>query len=144
MTRDNHEVFELGDLVLQRGATMRGARLAYTTYGIRAADRRNAVNLLTTLWPWQHGDVGATPGFGGDLDRALGSISARAIAMPPEKDVYFPSEDEEYEVSRMPSSASFPGSGVTSPAAARTPRTPPLSTAPWPSCWRSEASLRIP
>jgi homoserine O-acetyltransferase len=65
-------------------------------------DDRDANNLLTMLWIWQHGDVGATPGFGGDLDRALGSISARAIVMPAEKDLYFPPEDEEYEVARMP------------------------------------------
>jgi homoserine O-acetyltransferase len=65
-------------------------------------DDRDANNLLTMLWTWQHGDVGATPGFGGDLDSALASISARAIVMPAEKDLYFPPEDEEYEVSRMP------------------------------------------
>ena len=65
-------------------------------------DDRDANNLLTMLWTWQHGDVGQTPGFGGDLDRALASISARAIVMPAEKDLYFPPEDEEYEVSRMP------------------------------------------
>ena len=66
MTRHD-EIFELSDLVLQRGAIM--------------------------LWTWQHGDAGATPGFDGDLDRALGSITARAAVMPAEKDLYFPPED---------------------------------------------------
>ncbi len=65
-------------------------------------DERDANNLLTMLWTWQHGDVGATPGFDGDLERALGSITARAIVMPAEKDLYFPPEDEAYEVSHMP------------------------------------------
>ncbi len=60
MTRHD-EIFELGDLVLQRGTIM--------------------------LWTWQHGDVGATPGSDGDLDRALGSITARAVVMPAEKDL---------------------------------------------------------
>jgi homoserine O-acetyltransferase len=32
----------------------------------------------------------------------LGSIEARAIVMPAEKDLYFPPEDEEYAVKRMP------------------------------------------
>lgn len=65
-------------------------------------DGRDANNLLTMLRTWQHGDVGATPGFDGDLERALGSITARAIVMPAEKDLYFPPEDEAYEVSHMP------------------------------------------
>ncbi len=65
-------------------------------------DERDANNLLTMLWTWQHGDVGATAGFDGDLERALGSITARAIVMPAEKDLYFPPEDEEYEVGLMP------------------------------------------
>lgn len=65
-------------------------------------DERDANNLLTMLWTWQHGDVGKTPGFDGSLERALGSVQARAIVLPAEKDLYFPPEDEEYEVSLMP------------------------------------------
>ena len=65
-------------------------------------DGRDANNLLAMLWTWQHGDVGQTPGFDGSLERALGSITARAVVMPAEKDLYFPPEDEEYEVSLMP------------------------------------------
>jgi homoserine O-acetyltransferase/O-succinyltransferase len=65
-------------------------------------DDRDANNLLTMLWTWQNGDIGKTPGFDGDYDRALGSIKARAIVMPAEKDLYFPPEDEEYAVERMP------------------------------------------
>ncbi len=51
---------------------------------------------------WQHGDLGATPGFNGDLERALGAIQANAIVMPAEKDLYFPPEDNAYEVRHMP------------------------------------------
>ena len=58
-------------------------------------------NLLAMLWTWQHGDVGMTPGFDGDLEAALGSIQARAIVMPGRTDLYFPPEDNEYEVSHM-------------------------------------------
>jgi homoserine O-acetyltransferase/O-succinyltransferase len=63
---------------------------------------KDANNLLTMLWTWQHGDLGATPGFNGDLERALGAIRARAIVMPAEKDLYFPPEDNAYEVRHMP------------------------------------------
>jgi homoserine O-acetyltransferase/O-succinyltransferase len=65
-------------------------------------DDRDANNLLTMLWTWQNGDISRTPGMSGDYDRALGSIKARAIVMPAEKDLYFPPEDEEYAVERMP------------------------------------------
>jgi len=39
----DHELFDLGDVVLQRGATLRGAQLAYKTYGTLAADRSNLI-----------------------------------------------------------------------------------------------------
>jgi homoserine O-acetyltransferase/O-succinyltransferase len=64
--------------------------------------RKEANNLLAMLWTWQHGDVGATPGFDGDVERALGAIRARAIVMPAEKDLYFPPEDNAWEVRHMP------------------------------------------
>src|SRR5215218_4885548 len=65
-------------------------------------DGRDANNLLCMLWTWQNGDISKTPGFGGDYDKALASIEAGAIVMPAEKDLYFPPEDEEYAVRRMP------------------------------------------
>jgi homoserine O-acetyltransferase len=65
-------------------------------------DDRDANNLLTMLWTWQHGDIGRTPGFDGSLEQALGAIQAQAIVMPAEKDLYFPPEDNEYEVRHMP------------------------------------------
>ena len=63
---------------------------------------KDANNLLTMLWTWQNGDVGRTPGFDGDTERALGAIRARAIVMPAEKALYFPPEDNEWEVRHMP------------------------------------------
>jgi homoserine O-acetyltransferase/O-succinyltransferase len=65
-------------------------------------DRRDPNNLLTMLWTWQNGDVGKTPGFDGDHVAALKSIKAKTIALPAEKDLYFPPEDEEYAVQHIP------------------------------------------
>ena len=65
-------------------------------------DERDANNLLTMLRTWQRGDIGLTPGFDGDTERALGAIQAKAIVMPAEKDLYFPPEDNAWEVERMP------------------------------------------
>ena len=67
-------------------------------------DDRDANNLLTMLWTWQHGDVGRTPGFDGDTAAALASIQARTIQMPAEKDLYFPPEDEVWASKYLPNS----------------------------------------
>lgn len=67
-------------------------------------DNRDANNLLTMLWTWQHGDVGKTPGFDGDTIAALESIRARTLQMPAEKDLYFPPEDEMWASEYIPSS----------------------------------------
>lgn len=65
-------------------------------------DERDANNLLTMLATWQRGDIGATPGSDGSFEETLAAIRAEAIVMPAEKDLYFPPEDNEYEVTHMP------------------------------------------
>jgi len=64
-------------------------------------DGRDPNNLLTMLDTWWSGDVGSTPGFK-SVEQALGSIRAKALTMPAEKDLYFPPEDEAWAVSHMP------------------------------------------
>ena len=63
---------------------------------------KDANNLLAMAWTWQNGDIGNTPGFDGDHERALASIRAKMLVMPAEKDLYFPPEDEAYAVSHIP------------------------------------------
>jgi homoserine O-acetyltransferase len=46
------EIFELGDVVLQHGATLRGARLAYKTYGTLNADKSNVIVHPTWFSAW--------------------------------------------------------------------------------------------
>jgi homoserine O-acetyltransferase len=67
-------------------------------------DRRDPNNLLTMLWTWQNGNVGATPGrgFDGDQVAALRTIKAKMTVLPALKDLYFPPEDEEFAVSHIP------------------------------------------
>ncbi len=62
----------------------------------------DANNLLSHLWTWQHGDISATPGYGGDWGRALGDIRAKAFLTPAEKDLYFPPENYAWEAEQMP------------------------------------------
>ncbi len=40
---NNHEVFDLGDVVLQEGATLRDAKLAYKTFGALNEEKTNAI-----------------------------------------------------------------------------------------------------
>jgi len=63
---------------------------------------RDANDMLSMIWSWQHADISAHPRFGGDFDRALAAIEAEAIVMPGSTDLYFPPEDNAYEVARMP------------------------------------------
>jgi hypothetical protein len=51
---------------------------------------RDANNLSAMLWTWQKGDISANEMYDGDLERALGAITARAIVMPGQTDLYFP------------------------------------------------------
>ncbi|MEU2347865.1 alpha/beta fold hydrolase [Modestobacter sp. NPDC049651] len=48
----DHDVFDLGDVVLQRGATLRGATLAYKTYGTLNADKSNVIVHPTWFGAW--------------------------------------------------------------------------------------------
>jgi homoserine O-acetyltransferase len=61
----------------------------------------DANDLLALLRTWEEGDISACPEYGGDFDRALGAIKARAIVMPGEYDSYFPPPDSREEVKRM-------------------------------------------
>jgi homoserine O-acetyltransferase/O-succinyltransferase len=65
-------------------------------------DDRDANNLLTMLWTWQNADIGKTPGFDGDTVAALRSITATALVLPAEKDLYFPPEDEAWACQYIP------------------------------------------
>ncbi len=40
---NDYEVFDLGDVVLQEGATLRDAKLAYKTYGTLDENKSNAI-----------------------------------------------------------------------------------------------------
>ncbi len=62
----------------------------------------DANDLLAMLATWQAADVAAHPRFGGDVDRALGAITARALVMPCATDLYFPPADSALAVARMP------------------------------------------
>jgi homoserine O-acetyltransferase/O-succinyltransferase len=55
-------------------------------------DERDPNNLLAMIWTWFHGDAVA----------ALNSIRCPLLAMPAEKDLYFPPEDEQWASQHIP------------------------------------------
>jgi len=63
--------------------------------------QRDANNMLSMLWTWQHADISDNHIFKGDLTAALSAIQAKATVMPARIDLYFPPEDNEWEVTQM-------------------------------------------
>lgn len=62
----------------------------------------DANNLILQMRTWEQHDVGTTPGFGGDVKKALASIKVPVLYMPSETDLYFPVEDARYEAQFIP------------------------------------------
>jgi homoserine O-acetyltransferase len=71
----------------------------YRTRFIPGAD---ANDLILQMRTWQKHDVGTTPGFNGDVQKALGSIKVPFLYMPSETDLYFPLTDAKYEAQFIP------------------------------------------
>ncbi len=65
----DYELFPLGDVVLQSGVTLRGAMLAYKTYGALNAARDNTI-VMPTFFGGQHMDTEAMMAPGRALDPA--------------------------------------------------------------------------
>jgi len=63
----DHQTFEAGDVVLQCGITLKGAKLAFKTHGILNADKSNLV-LFPTRFSGRHGDNEYLIGEGMALD----------------------------------------------------------------------------
>jgi len=99
---------------------------------------RDANDLLAMLWTWQHADISANELYGGDLDKALGAITADATVMPYETDLYFTVDDNRREVacSRIAADPVDLGPSRRQPGSTR--KTLPSSIERCPNCWRAE------
>jgi homoserine O-acetyltransferase len=69
---------------------------------------RDPNNLILHARTWQRHNVGDTPGFGGDHEKALRSITAKVLYMPCETDLYFPIGDARYEQQFLTTSTFMP------------------------------------
>ena len=61
----------------------------------------DANDMILQIRTWETHDVGTTPGFGGDIKRALAQIRVPLLYMPSETDMYFPVGDAGYEAQFM-------------------------------------------
>lgn len=64
--------------------------------------RRDGDDLLAMLETWTQSDISDNEIYHGDLGKALGAITARAIIMPSLTDLYFTATDGEIETAQMP------------------------------------------
>ena len=64
----------------------------------------DANNLLTKLKTWQMADISSGPIYNNDFKKALRSIKARTILMPCNQDLYFRTQDNEFEAKNIPNS----------------------------------------
>ena len=90
---------ELWRTTAQPGTTFQQFVENRRTHFIPGSD---ANDLILQMRTWERHDVGTTPGFGGDVERALRSIKVPLLYMPSETDMYFPIGDARYEAGFIP------------------------------------------
>jgi homoserine O-acetyltransferase len=81
------------------GTTFEQVLHEYRTHFIPGAD---ANDLILQMRTWESNNVGATTGFGGNVEKALRSIKAPILYMPSATDLYFPLTDARYEAAFIP------------------------------------------
>lgn len=81
------------------GTTFEQLVQKYRTDFIPGAD---ANDLILQMRTWEKHDVGSTPGFNGDVEKALRSIKVPLLYMPSATDLYFPVGDARYEAQFIP------------------------------------------
>ncbi len=82
-----------------KGTTLPQVIDSYKKNFIPGAD---ANDLILQMRTWESQDVSATPGYDGNLRKALGSIRVPVLYMPSATDMYFPVTDAEYEAPMIP------------------------------------------
>ena len=87
------------------GTTFEQVLNNFRTNFIPGAD---ANDLILQMRTWEKHDVGTTPGFAGDVEKALRSIKVPLLYMPGETDLYFPVGDARYEAAFIPKASLVP------------------------------------
>jgi homoserine O-acetyltransferase len=87
---------------LWRASSPPGTTFEQVSNRFRTRFNADANDYILQARTWERHDVGGTPGFGGDVERALRSIKVPLLYMPSETDLYFPVGDARYEAPFIP------------------------------------------
>ncbi len=79
-----------------------GTTFEQAMFAFRTRFSADANDYILQARTWEKHDVGTTPGFGGDVEKALRSIKVPFLYMPSETDLYFPINDAKYEQAFIP------------------------------------------
>ena len=109
---------------LWRTSTPPGTTFEQFMHSFRTRFSADANNYILQARTWEQHDVGTTPGFNGDVEKALRSIKVPFLYMPSATDLYFPLTDAQYEAQFMttvtllpiPSLWGHPAGAAASPA----------------------------
>jgi homoserine O-acetyltransferase len=82
--------------------TRPNATFEQTMNGFRNRFSADANDYILQARTWEKHNVGTTPGFDGDVEKALKSIKVPFMYMPSETDLYFPIGDARYEQAFIP------------------------------------------
>jgi homoserine O-acetyltransferase/O-succinyltransferase len=87
---------------LWRAGSPPGTTFEQVANRFRTRFNADANDYILQARTWERHDVGATPGFSGDVEKALRSIKVPVLYMPSETDLYFPVGDARYEAAFIP------------------------------------------
>ena len=82
---------------LWRTVAPAGTTFEQYMHGFRRRFSADANNYILQAHTWAQHDVGTTPGFDGDVEKALRAISVPLLYLPSATDLYFPLGDAQYE-----------------------------------------------
>lgn len=82
---------------LWRAGSPSGTTFEQVSNRFRTRFSADANDYILQARTWERHDVGTTPGFAGDVERALRSVKVPLLYMPSETDLYFPIGDARYE-----------------------------------------------
>jgi homoserine O-acetyltransferase len=87
---------------LWRASAQPGTTFEQVMNRFRTRFSADANDYILQARTWEKHDVGTSPGFNGDVERALRSIKVPFLYMPSETDLYFPINDARYEQAFIP------------------------------------------
>lgn len=87
---------------LWRTASAPGTTFDQYMFSFRKRFNADANNYILQARTWESNNVGNTPTFNGDTEKALASIKVPVLYMPSATDLYFPLGDAQYEAKFIP------------------------------------------